>query len=66
MGPMAEKEVLTALSLKDVDVRADAIRILKDIGTAQSLPALEAARKEFILQGTAEDAIKTIQARGKK
>jgi hypothetical protein len=65
MGPMAEKETLAMLKHADVDVRADAIRVLKDIGTFQSIPALEAARSEFIVRGTADAAIKAIKARGK-
>src|SRR5262249_23055717 len=41
MGPMAEKEVLKHLDEAEADVRAECCRILKRIGTQESVPPLQ-------------------------
>jgi hypothetical protein len=65
MGPMAEKEVLPFLNHQDVFVRQAAIRILRDIGTRQSVPALEAAAASdnVIVAMPAREALAAIAAR---
>lgn len=67
LGPLAEKEVLALLDQPDKkDLWIPAIYILKDIGTEQSLPALEEASKEFSMKGVAEGAIAAIKKRMRK
>jgi HEAT repeat protein len=41
MGPPAERAVLGALADASGDVRTEACRVLAEIGTEKSLPALE-------------------------
>jgi hypothetical protein len=68
MGSVAEKELLPLLQDEGAP-RIPVIRILKDIGTKESLPALEALltdQKAFSLQGTARDAIMAIKERASK
>jgi hypothetical protein len=68
MGSIAEKEVLTLLNHQDANIRADAVRVLKDIGTQQSVPALQAAAQSnmFGLRIAAQEALKAIAARNMK
>jgi hypothetical protein len=66
MGPLAEKEVAALLKEDDYDLRSDAIGILKDIGTQESVPALEGLLtdpKAAGVQPAAREALKTIKAR---
>ena len=44
MGTMAEKEVLTYLQDRDAEVRAEACRVLRRIGTAESVSPLTALK----------------------
>jgi hypothetical protein len=67
MGPMAEKEVLAVLERKDPDfLFQDAVDVLRDIGTQQSVPALQAlAKKDGRLAQKAQAALNAIAARAK-
>ncbi len=65
MGPLAEIEVLGVLNQKGGPGRQAAIRVLRDIGTQQSIPALQAASQDFVLQGAARGAMDAINARTK-
>ena len=67
MGPIAEKEVLPLLRHKDFPVRVGAINILKDIGTQQSVPALQAAfgGGDIFVRDPARQALMAINARAK-
>jgi hypothetical protein len=53
------------LASKDIPVRAAACSILKEIGTKESLSALDEARKNggLLVSGPAEEALKAIQGR---
>jgi S1-C subfamily serine protease len=64
-GPVAEDKVAAALAHKNKDVRREACLILKAIGTAKSLPALEAALNDESrpVSEAAEDAIRVIKKR---
>jgi HEAT repeat protein len=63
-GPAAEKAVIGQLSHKDAVVRYEACRILKEIGTRNSLQALATlAQQDAGSRGTALEAIQAIQAR---
>ena len=73
IGPAAESEVVPYVSHRDVFVRMEANRIMEAIGTAKSLPALQAARDRFVSTGIPEDrtaatmldhTIRTIKNRG--
>jgi hypothetical protein len=68
VGPPAEKQVLALLGDQDPGIRKDAIEVLKDIGTEQSLPALQAAvdSKEFFTSGPAAEAIAAIRSRARR
>ena len=75
MGPAAEKQVLLLLNENDQGLKGndkgfktEVIRLLKDIGTQQSIPALQevAAGKNVLLGRQARDAVAAIQARLKK
>jgi HEAT repeat protein len=68
MGSLAEKDVLALLTGDDVFLKVDAIKTLKDIGTATSVPALNAAAasNNVFLTGPAQDALTAIAARAKK
>jgi hypothetical protein len=67
MGPLAEKEVLALLNHPDVfGIRVSAIRILREIGTQQSVPALQAAKGNITLRGSADQALAAIAARAGK
>jgi HEAT repeat protein len=63
MGPAAEGAVLDVLKGNKVQDKIVAIRILAEIGTAQSVPALEAATKNVTLQSEAKKALAAVQAR---
>jgi hypothetical protein len=66
MGAMVEKEVLALLEIRDVGpLRRDVVDVLKDIGTQQSVPALQAvaARKDGGLARSAREALNAIAAR---
>ncbi|HEY7313963.1 MAG TPA: HEAT repeat domain-containing protein [Gemmataceae bacterium] len=67
MGSVAEKGVLEVLRQPNKDLWAPAIRILKEIGTEQSIPALEeASQGDFDFRGMAAGALETIRKRVKK
>jgi hypothetical protein len=68
IGPMAEKEVLSHLNHPDVLQRQSAIRVLADIGSQQSVPALEplASGDDVFLKGPAREALMAVAARTKK
>jgi HEAT repeat protein len=66
LGALAEKEVLALLDQPEKDLRVAAIYVLADIGTEQSIPALEEASKEFSTKGVAEGAIAAIKKRMRK
>jgi hypothetical protein len=64
-GAVAETKVAVALTHKDKDVRREGCLILKAIGTAKSLPALEAVLNDEskpVIEA-AEDAIRVIKKR---
>jgi hypothetical protein len=65
VGPAAEKAVLELVTDQDVGVRMDAVEILKDIGTEQSLPTLQrlAAGNDIFTKRHARDAVAAIKAR---
>src|SRR5207244_7211240 len=74
IGPAAESEVVPYASHQDVFVRMEANRILEKIGTAKSLPTLEAAQARFRSSGVPEDrtaatmldhTIRMIRSRGR-
>ena len=69
MGPMVEKELLPLVSRKEQDVftRQAAVKILGDVGTLQSVAALEAvaAENNIFLTNDARAAIAAIQRRSK-
>ena len=68
MGPMAEKDVLGLLNDRNGFVRLDAIKVLKDIGTPASVPALQAlaSSDNIVLKGPAQEALAAINARTPK
>lgn len=65
MGPVAEKAVLPYLKDRDWAIRRDACKILADIGTTESLPALKSAAADSnrIVSREAEKSIKSIEGR---
>jgi HEAT repeat protein len=66
LGPLAEREVAELLKHQEPLTRRNACQILGKIGTAASVPALEAARKEAATRGPAERALREIAARSGK
>ncbi len=66
-GSGAESAVAERLTSKEFIVRLEAVAVLKEIGTAKSIPMLKAATKDenILVRQRAEDAIKSIEARGK-
>jgi hypothetical protein len=68
IGPFAESEILPLLNLKDLGLKPVVIKLLKDIGTQQSVPALEAiaATNNIILAPPAREALNAISARTKQ
>ena len=67
MGPVAEKALLEFVSsAAETNPREEACRVLKDIGTSQSVPALQtlaALKDNEDLARIAEGAVRTISAR---
>ncbi len=65
MGPVAEKAVRQRLNHHDQFVRSEVCRVLKVIGTRDSLPALRAvvAENDFFVSGEASAAVRAITAR---
>lgn len=65
IGPAAEQAVHPLLENKDLHVRVEACRILGQIGTRASVPALQAAAKDrnLLLARTAKEAIVAAQRR---
>jgi len=65
MGPLAEPTVLKYLKHADPKVRVEAIRVLGEVGTAKSLPALKplTAEKDLSTRAAAERAVKAIAGR---
>jgi HEAT repeat protein len=65
IGPTAEDAVLKIFAQRDADCRRAACRVLKEIGTQRSLPALTAAAKDAdgITVMLAKEAIQTIELR---
>jgi HEAT repeat protein len=65
-GPPAEPEVLPLLN--EMGIKREALRLLKDIGTQQSVPALQAlvASNNFAFRAPAQEALNAIAARTKK
>jgi len=67
IGPVVEKAVLPLLSSKDAFAQAAAVHVVKDVGTADSVPALrKIAATKLYPAGPAEEALKAIAARSKK
>jgi serine/threonine-protein kinase len=64
IGQPAEKAVAACLKDKDANVRREACKILRVIGTRDSLPALRelAAETDRVVGPDAQDAIRTISA----
>jgi hypothetical protein len=63
MGSIAEKPVRDYLTDKDIWVRMEACKILKVIGTQDSVPALQQAaarRDDGLVAGAAQEALKSI------
>jgi HEAT repeat protein len=67
IGPVAEDVVIGLLKHEDGWVRMDAAKVLEEIGSAKSLPALGVAAKERdgLVQMAAERAVKAIEERAK-
>jgi hypothetical protein len=67
LGDMAEKDVLALMKEDDVFLKQAAIKVLKDIGTNASVPALEAAvaTNNIHLRGPAREALTAIAARAR-
>jgi HEAT repeat protein len=66
MGAMAEMEVLALLDIRDTGpLRRDVVNVLKDVGTQQSVPALQAVAtgKDAIVARSAREALNAIAAR---
>jgi hypothetical protein len=68
VGQPAEKDVRGLLDDPDLGIREEAIGVLHDIGTEDSVPALQAVvdRNEAFTHDKARDAIATIRARAGK
>ncbi len=64
IGGPAEEAVLRLLKDTDIGVKVEACRILEVIGTAKSIPALEAAEKDIVLMFPAKAALQAIRKRG--
>jgi S1-C subfamily serine protease len=68
IGPPAEKAVAPLVSHKDGFTAAEACRILGEIGTADSIPPLEAVlagKPHFLVSNAATDALRAIRGRRK-
>lgn len=67
LGPVAEKAVQAILNHPDKMMRGAAIRLLQDIGTQESIAALEAAgTSDAFLRAPAQQAITAIRKRAMK
>lgn len=67
MGPVAEKGLLAVLRQPNKDLWVPALRILKEIGTEQSIPALEeASQGDFSIRGVAAGALEAVRKRVKR
>jgi HEAT repeat protein len=66
LGPRAEDAVLPHLSDKQVHTRRAALQVIKQIGTAKSLPALEKLRDDPFLRRDVPTAIAAVKARSGK
>jgi HEAT repeat protein len=67
IGPAVEKSVQPALNSKDAFAQAAAIKVVKGVGTADSVFALrKIAATKFYPADLADEAIKAINARSKK
>ena len=68
VGAPAENEVLALVDDQDLGIRMDAIDILKDIGTQQSLPTLQriANSNDGFTNRRARQAVAAIKARSRK
>jgi HEAT repeat protein len=64
-GPTAEDAVLVHLKSKDDWTRAETCEVLKVIGTAKSLPALETASNDsnWMVKGAANAALSAVKLR---
>ena len=64
MGPVAEPAVLQQLQHPDESVRTEACRILKVMGTKESIPVLqELARRKRRLASAANETLKALTER---
>jgi hypothetical protein len=65
LGPGAEKAVLKYITHTDLFVRCEVCRILKDIGTQQSIPALKTAARDpnGLVQNAAKEALVEVSLR---
>jgi hypothetical protein len=65
LGPVAEKDVLPLMTDQDIGIRESAIDVLKEIGTEQSLPALQriADGNDGFTKRRARDAVAAIRGR---
>jgi hypothetical protein len=65
MGPLAEPAALKCLKHADPKARVEAIKVLGEIGTAKSLPALKplVTDKDLSTRASAERAVKAIEGR---
>jgi len=61
LGPMAESDVLVALNSPDHSTRMQACRVLEEIGTERSLPALQELTEDRFLGRLAQSAIESIE-----
>jgi HEAT repeat protein len=62
MGSMAEKPILALLDQDDLFLRQAVVKLLADIGTRQSVPALEALAAQGGRDGLAKRAREALQA----
>jgi HEAT repeat protein len=63
IGPPAEKAVLKKLTERDLGTRTEVCRILKMIGTQESIAPLEKAKADKKLTAAADEAIQAIKER---
>ena len=64
LGPLAERAVAEHLTSRDRGELLEAIQILKEIGTLESIPALEeTARQEKSVASQVDDAIRQVRQR---
>jgi HEAT repeat protein len=63
IGGPAEKPALKLLAHRDRGVRGEACKILKAVGTKESIPDLKKAGGDKQLKAAADDAVKAIEAR---